>query len=277
MTAIAIWCNFENIHHPGLWVAADSRVSQAAGPVLVEDAAKVFALPIVCRSPGTEGFFSEVSYTNSFGYCFAGSTLMGQNAYLALLPLLGNLSVQDGYVPSLAEVAKYVHRYLSLKFDDYKLRQGEGAMFEVAIFGHCHRTKTLSAFHFSPELKDGVYSMSIAEYSNMQDKEFLYLGDRKRELSEMLKVAFEGKSVPGRPLSRIPRYVIQDCIDNGTFPSIGGDIQIGIADSFGFRQFVLCKPRVHGQSAAFFSYLGRELTDELTWLGEAHVGGNGMA
>jgi len=276
MTAIAIWCNHENTNHPGLWVAADSRVSRASGPVLVEDAAKVFSLPVVCRSPGNDGFFSEVSYATALGYCFAGSTLMGQNTYLALLPLLGNLSVSNGYFPSLTEVAEYVHLYLCHTFDDYKFRQGKEAMFEVAIFGYCHRTSTLSSFHFAPEVKSGVYSMGLVEHLNMQDKDFLYLGDRKQELIELLKAAFDGESIPGRPVSRAPRYVIQDCINNDSFPSIGGDIQIGIADPSGFRHFMLCKPRVVGQPAAFISYLGRELTEELAWLGEAHVGGSAL-
>jgi hypothetical protein len=79
MTAIAIWCNHERSENPGLWIAADSRVS-ASGSALIDDAAKVFALPIVCRSADADGLFTERYYDHTYGYCFAGDTLLCQNA-----------------------------------------------------------------------------------------------------------------------------------------------------------------------------------------------------
>ena len=48
MTAIAIWLNDEEPRHPTLWVAADSRISNTGAALLMEDAAKVFSLPVVC-------------------------------------------------------------------------------------------------------------------------------------------------------------------------------------------------------------------------------------
>jgi hypothetical protein len=36
MTAIAIWCNHENAENPGLWVAADTRVSTPSGSLIDE-------------------------------------------------------------------------------------------------------------------------------------------------------------------------------------------------------------------------------------------------
>ena len=274
MTAITIWCNHEVKNNPTLWVAADSRVSGVSNSVLIEDGAKIFSLPVVCRAPGSEGFFSEVSYAHSYGYCFAGSTLMGQNAYLGLVPLLGNLISVHGYVPSITDVGKYVHSYLRHTFDDYKFRVSQKAFFEVALFGYCCHSKTLSAFHFYPQLdEEGIYTMVCSEYLNMKDRSFIYLGDEKTQINERLMVALAGASVPGRPISRIPRHVIQDCIDDESFPSIGGDIQLGIADVFGFRLYALCKPRVVGQGAAYFSYLGRELSEVLTSVGEAKFGG----
>jgi hypothetical protein len=61
------------------------------------------------------------------------------------------------------------------------------------------------------------------------------------------------------------------------FPNIGGDLQLGIADRFGFRPLTLCKPRVNGQPTAYLSYLGRELTPNITYVGEARVGGPAIA
>ena len=118
--------------------------------------------------------------------------------------------------------------------------------------------------------------MTCEPHENMQNHEFLYLGDKKALLSKTIADAFNGQDIPGRPVSRIPRYVIQDHIDDDTFPTIGGDIQLAIANKFGFQPFLLCKPRVQGQSAAFMSYLGRELTTDLATVGPTRVGTPGI-
>ena len=270
MTAIAIWLNDERPAHPALWVAADSRVTAHSG--VLDDGAKIFGLPVVCRAADKEGFFSEVTYAHSFGFCCAGSTLMGQNSYLALVPLLSNLAAAPGYVPSLESIAAYVHRYLVRTFDDFKVTAGPGAMFEAAVFGYCHRSSRARAFHFLPNHDADTYALSCVEWQ-VSSGHALYLGDEKGKMESRLAAAFEGESVPGRPLSRIPRYVIQDSILDDSSPTVGGDIQLGIADSLGFRAYALCKPRVEGQPEAFISYLGRELTPELMQVGDAFVAG----
>jgi len=275
MTAIAIWYNHEVQANPCLWVAADSLVSTRDSKI-IEDAVKVFALPVICRSPGPAGFFSNVYYAHTFGYCFAGSTLMGQNALLSLAPLLSNLISQACYVPSLFDIAQHALAFLKHTFDDYKVRVGEKARFEVAIFGYCHRTEQHSVYHFAPNLVNGVWQMEVTHYPLIKDGDFVYLGDVKANMNSAITAAFSGQTVPGRPLSRIPRYVIQDRIHDESFTTIGGDIQLGIADKFGFRPLKLCKPRVYGQGEAYFSYLGRELTPDISHVGEALVGGDAM-
>ncbi|MFK0732024.1 MAG: hypothetical protein ACFKPT_16770 [Gloeotrichia echinulata GP01] len=112
MTAIAIWFNNENRENPSLWVASDSRISKNQNSTLIDDAAKVFALPVVCRFPSEDGFFSKISYFHTYGYCFAGSTLLGQNTFLALMPLLSNLEATQPYTPKMADVAHFVWKYL---------------------------------------------------------------------------------------------------------------------------------------------------------------------
>lgn len=273
MTAIAIWLNNESQEHPTLWVAADTRISASPTErILLEDGAKIFPLQIVCREPGANGFFSKVSYFHSIGFCFAGNTLMGQNAYLSLAPLLSNLISPAGYAPSMADIAQYVHTYLQLTFDDYKGRVGEHAIFEAALFGYCHSIKALAIVHFMPQISDGMCVLGASTKNGMQTGEFQYLGDKKELMTRRLSEALSGVSSPGRPISRMPRYVIQDCIDDESLPSIGGDLQLGIASSFGFQPLTLCKPRIVGQPEAFLSYLGRELTTELSYVGEARVG-----
>jgi hypothetical protein len=122
MTAIVIWLNNENPANPSLWIASDSRVSKHDS-TLIDDAVKIFALPIVCRSPGKEGFFSQISYFHTYGYCFAGSTLLGQNTFLALIPLLSNLVTVERYIPQMSDVADFILEYnekknINLKRDE---------------------------------------------------------------------------------------------------------------------------------------------------------------
>lgn len=283
MTAIAIWCNHENAENPGLWVAADTRVSTPSGS-LIDDAAKVFALPVVCRSPGPNGLPEERYHDHTYGYCFAGDTLLGQNAYLALAPLLSNLFSSARYIPSLDDVAIYIHSYLSLTFDACKLHRAERSIFEVALFGHCPRINSLSAYHFIPTFEQEVVKMTFQSHENMQQNDFLYLGDEKPRIASQIRTALNADSSPmaafmaasaGRRLSRAPRHVIQDLINSEAFPTIGGDLQLGIADKFGFRAFPLCKPSTSG--LAIIRYLGRELTDDLQYVGKALVGGVAMA
>src|SRR6266481_3557659 len=270
MTAIAIWYNAEVQNNPCLWVAADTLVSTGHSTV-IEDAAKVFTLPVICKSPGPAGFFSNVYYAHTFGYCFAGNTLMRLNAFLSLTPLLSNLISPTCYVPSLFDIAQHAFSFLKHTFDNYKMRAGEKAMFEVAIFGYCHHSQELSAYHFAPKLVSKVWQMTVSHYPLVKSGDFVYLGDDKTNMNSVITTAFSGQTISGRPLSRIPRYVIQDRIDDESHTTTGGDIQLGIADKFGFRPLKLCKPRVIGQGEAYISYLGRELTPDISRVGEALV------
>lgn len=276
MTAIAIWRNDETAENPCLWVAADSRVSGSGGQPLIRDCVKIMSLPIICRRAAANGFFSDVYFVHTLGYCFAGSTLMGQNAYLGLSMLLSNLKSTTSYTPSIEDIARQILAYLKVPFQDYSAIAGQQSLFEVALFGYCRRTQQLEIFVLRPELVQDVYELRLTAYQNLQTHDFVYLGDRRAELTQDITAAFAGEAEPGRPITHAPRFVIQDHIASEGSPTIGGDLQLAIADGFGLRPFALVKPRVLGQAEAYFSYLGRELTDDLILVGEAIAIPDGM-
>jgi hypothetical protein len=277
LTAIAIWCNTEIPEYPSLWAAADSLVSRNSGSPLIGDAAKLFSLPVICRSPSSDGFFSKFSSQHSYGYAFAGSTLLGQNAYLSLVPLLTNLISREPYSPSLGDVAAYVSKYLTVAYDDVKVSMGPDAMFSIVIFGWCPVRCALELYRFQPEKgKSGTYEIRCTQYENVVGKQYVYLGDCSERVSESIARALKSESIPGRPQSRSPRYVIEDCIRSSDFPTIGGDLQLATANALGLHQYMLSRPRTPGRPEAYFSYLGRELNDELTQLGAARIGLLGM-
>lgn len=275
MTAIVIWQNNEQPQYPGLWVVADSRIS-SAGSVVTDAGAKIFALPVVCRMPGPSGFFTEVCYSHSYGYCFAGSTLLGQNTYLEMLPLLGNLIVNRSNSPSFKEVSAYVFGYLRNAYDEYKQIAGPASMFEVALFGYCTRESKLFASKYYPELVDGIYQLTRLDIDLSSSGTFLYLGDHRESMSAEIRAAVSQTGEQPPDFQRMPRYKLQEIIEAGAYASIGGDIQLGIANSLGFNPYSILKPRIRGQSNAYYSYLGRELTPELSQVGPAMVATGAM-
>jgi hypothetical protein len=276
VTSIVVWPNFELPQTPSLWVVGDTLVS-AAGQPLIGDAAKIFILPVICRSPGLQGFFSEEYFSHSLGYCFAGSTLMGQNSYLAIAPLLSNLISVNRYVPSMMDIAEFMMRHLERAYNQYKVQAAAFAAFEVCLFGWCHRENSLEVWHFFPKLRDGEMRMTSTRHASMVFGDFIYLGSHKDHASRLLKEAFAQPSKPGAPSQRAPRRVVQNLIDDEAYPEIGGDQQLAIADQHGFQAYTLLRPRALGSPEAFMSYLGIELSVENSSVGEARVGGPGMA
>jgi hypothetical protein len=76
---------------------------------------------------------------------------------------------------------------------------------------------------------------------------------------------------------RVVGNVLREKIDDPLCKSIGGDLQLVSANEYGCIVHALCKPYVHGEPAAFFSYLGRELVPDLRFVGDAAVGISAMA
>jgi hypothetical protein len=196
---------------------------------------------------------------------------MGQNAYLGLAPLLSNLVSGTSYIPSMEDIAGQMLAYLSVTFEEYRPVAAQQSLFEVALFGYCHRTQRLEIFHFRPRLTQGSYEVALEPHQNLRTHDFIYLGDRASALRAEIANAFHNEAVPGRPTSRAPRYVIEDHIASDDSPTIGGGLQLAIADSFGLRPFAVSRPREFGQPAAYSSYLGRELTEGLITVGEARA------
>lgn len=273
MTSVVVWPNYEVTGSPAVWVTSDSRISRAEGEPLIEDGAKILGLPVVCRGIGEDKFFSDIYFAHSFGYCFAGSTLMGQNAYLAIAPLLTTLISTERYIPSMEDVATFFFRSLCRTFDAFKVRVGAAAFFEASLFGWCHVRQSLQIWHFHPTDSSGTWEMARSNVSPLEAGAFLYLGSYKDRVVPLLCDAMDADN----GLQRAPRRVVQQLIADGSFPSIGGDEQLAIANAYGFQAYSLLRPVERGKPQANLSYLGIELTDENASVGRARVGGPGIA
>lgn len=100
MTLAAVWCSYETPEVPVLWMASDSRSSAEEGR-LIDEGVKIFEIPVVCRSPGPTGFFDQTYLEGTVGLACAGGTLVFQNVYGTLVPMLGSLISPYQAVPSV--------------------------------------------------------------------------------------------------------------------------------------------------------------------------------
>ena len=71
MTLAAVWCSYEDPEAPCLWMASDSRISDGLG-TLIDEGIKLYEVPVVCRQPGTAGFFDRLSFATAIGMVGAG-------------------------------------------------------------------------------------------------------------------------------------------------------------------------------------------------------------
>lgn len=105
MSLVAIWQNAEEPEQASIWVVTDSRISDAVG-VLLDEGTKLFSVPIVCRGPGDDGFFSLPYFVQDVGLACVGGTLLYQHVYACMVPVLSSLIGDGLLVPSLEDVAE---------------------------------------------------------------------------------------------------------------------------------------------------------------------------
>jgi hypothetical protein len=204
---------------------------------------------------------------------------MGQNPYLALVPLLSNLMiVVPNHLPSFQHVASFVCNYLKLAFDDFRFVAAGGAMFEVGMFGFCHVTQQFRVCHIRPTRNEatGIYDVLTVRDAPMEHGEILCLGDKCQEIKEEALAGLAGPAVPGSLPGRAPGRIIERYIADQTCPTIGGRLQLGIADRSGFHGMAIVRPRVVGHPEAEMTYLGRHMWDEIKPVGPAIVAIPGM-
>ncbi len=211
MTAVVVWKEVPPSGDPFLWVAADSLVSDSSGKQLLGDAAKVFTLTVEIRTPDPNGFFGVNSFRHSLGYAFAGSTLVGQNSYLAINPLLASLVSSQAYIPSFDEISDFIHRYLATTYDDLKLTLAERANFAVLVFGWCPRDCELRCTRFVLASNQNNGSTVASERVDFAlPTSFAYIGDQVKEASELITTGFEEPEKPGFPTARAPRRILEN-------------------------------------------------------------------
>jgi hypothetical protein len=72
----------------------------------------------------------------------------------------------------------------------------------------------------------------------------VYLGDHRNALTQKFKKLLMEVINLVDLYQGIPQCVIEEHIQDGRYTTIGGDLQLGVSDQYGFRPFSICKPRI---------------------------------
>jgi len=134
MTLGAVWCSYETPEAPALWMASDSRISADEGR-LIDEGVKVFEIPVVCRGAGPAGFFDQIYLEGTIGLTCAGGTLVFQNVYGTLVPMLGNLISPQRAVPSVEDIADLIGRLMTLYVKSLGARRPSAHHVSIVVGG----------------------------------------------------------------------------------------------------------------------------------------------
>lgn len=289
MTALACWIEKNVIHGngiftpPNVWAVADSRISEDVirthtgekeYSTLHDHAAKIFSIPITIKSAEGHGRFTRVVFQNSIGLAYSGSSLTGTSVSLATASLLDSLNVVDGAArPRLSDIASLVARLLRDYIRALGLARSERAIAECAVMGFCPRTNEAQIFELHPMIGEEVQvTPEVVDTSGKGA--YLLLGDRKDRIKEL--IGTERMALPPETASwwRAPARIIQRCIDDEEFPTIGGTMQVCIGDSRGFKPHWVLH-RGPGNEAVL-AYLGLSIVQEQLRVGPCLIGMEGM-
>jgi len=270
MTTIACWFNKEHPNH-STWVCGDSKISSPTS-TLLESGAKIFSVPVMCLAPSNTGFFDKQVYYANIGMAYAGSSLVGLNLNAALSTCLSRLNTH-GNPPSLSDIANFASRLLHLYVSQLSVTAGVNALCEIAIVGHCPMENELKIYHLEPQVDVTSFRYNTTPYSSSGsgDEFVLLLGADKGRILSQINAQRSGQ----RDIAwwRKPMRVIEDEVSASENRKIGGHLQLGICNQFGFQAYSLCRP----PPSPFLSYLGFDVASDFGNIGGCRIGMPGMA
>jgi len=283
VSLVAVWLNEES--QPSIWVAADSRITGDLG-VLLDEGGKLFTLPVICRKPGDEGFFSVPYFTQQVGVACVGGALIYQQVYTCAIPILSNLIGLDGNYPGLehiaaamcsrhiaAAVARITTRYVSsLGEKGYS----KAHHVKLVLVGYCAVHERLEAHLLSSVFEEQMFARFEAQPLPLDPNDPQFFGDKVEAAREAL--ALERHRVKDEiPIlwHRAPTRIVRQFIEDDQYPTIGGDVQFGYILGSDFIRATTVAPKVHGQRPAAMRLNNIDL-DEIGEVGPCMIGLTGM-
>lgn len=272
MTLAAVWCSYENAAVPVLWMASDSRIS-AEKDRLIDEGVKVFEIPVVCRGAGPDGFFDQKYFEGTIGLVCAGGTLVFQNVYGTLVPMLGNLISPPRAIPSVGDIADLIGRLMTLYVRSLGARRPDAHQVSIVV-GGLEVNGSPVAFELRPRVgPDGLIEFLPTEVDLAPGK-VRFIGEGVGEAREFVQELI-ARDRPGVSRDRAALNVIRSFIDDEAKPTIGGDIQIGHTVRGTFRRVASVAPGP-AHSKRSLRRLNSIDLDELGPVGQCVIGTEAM-
>lgn len=232
MTLVAIW-RAQN----RLMAIADTRIIRDPGNVLTEHGPKLLPISIVCRQPGTGGFFDKEVYRAEIGFAYAGSTLSALAAHALSNTLLSKLiGMQGAAPPSLHEIAYFVGSASAEYMREVGELAGTAGLFSAVIFGRCPQQGTLRAFELHPDISGASLRVNVHEriltpirIRGTSAESTLVIGSSSDHLVEAIDRQLADASERGETheiaVFNAPKSALQQLITEKVDERVGGMIQ----------------------------------------------------
>ncbi len=267
MTAIACWINREE--HESVWAVSDSKITQQ-GSTLINYCPKLFSIPVsVIRS--TDRFRMHPQKIFEFGFGFAGSTMIGINVKEMLAVSLSQLNevsnsnleheIPSEMYPSLEEIASLTKSIAEKYMYDLGQSFPNLVQTEMVIFGFCKRTQThkIIKLNNTPSTPN---ILTIEYYEHLTSGEPVLLGDQKEAFHEYInttRLRFTSETINWW---RAPFIALNNWINHNTVNTIGGYIQLSIANELGAKVSFLTN--IQSDSISM-SYAGINITESFSY------------
>lgn len=160
MTLIACWAEQTTVR-----CLTDARLTFQKGTGIGANiGSKVAVIPVEVWASEGIGGAHKVALSHSFGYAFAGSSLIASTTYARASSMTQMLRADNEIeLPSLKEVADLFAKVAEDHSRELRFTQPEADLATLLIFGYCKVTKAGKIFAISPEESKTDFCMRVDE------------------------------------------------------------------------------------------------------------------
>lgn len=241
MTLAAAWCSYEVPESPVLWMASDSRISADEGR-LIDEGVKIFEVPVVSRAPGPSGFFDRTYFESTIGLACAGGTLVFQNVYGTLVPMLGNLISPTRAIPSFGDIADLIGRLMTLYVRSLGRRRPDAHRVSIVV-GGVSADGSLAAYDLSARQGTSGLVEFLSTEVDLEPGRVHFIGQHIDDAQRLLRELID-KDEPGASRHRAALNVIRVFIDDQAKTAIGAiDLdELGLVGDCGIGTEAMTSP-----------------------------------
>ncbi len=269
MSTIALWIN--NYESRSLWAVSDTRYSsgQESNRILTDFGPKIYELQVICKESDNSGLFNRIYWDQKIGIAFAGSALVALIVTTNLNKILTSLISVNKKVPCIEEihnlVTRIVKQYTTPIVNNYPV--------EFSSFGYCKKNNDYKIYRTQIGKDNRELSEDVTKKC---ENDFILLGAHKDDIKQRIQ-KFKKESSHPILSSRAPYHVISKIVEEGTYSSIGGGLQLGITIGKDFELYSICEPIVLGESKASLKFTNIDLFEEIKTVDECSVNIKGMS